>query len=59
MHKVTELLKFLKLHLSMSVSSAIFAWSSKLMVDYDSMESGVQIVGARFSNFILGKLYIM
>jgi len=35
--KVTELLEFQKLHFSMSISSAILAWSSKLMVDYDSM----------------------
>jgi len=35
--KVTELLKFQKLHFSRSVSSAILAGSSKLMVDYDNM----------------------
>ena len=35
--KVTELLKFQKLHFSRYISSAIFAWSSKLMVGYDSM----------------------
>jgi len=34
--KVTELLKLRKLHFSSS--SAIFAWSSKLMVGYDSMD---------------------
>jgi len=54
--KVTELLKLQKLHFSRSVSSAIFAWISKLMVDGDSMGSVVQLVGATFSNFLLGKL---
>jgi len=36
--KVADLLKFQKLHLhfSMSVSSAILAGSSKLMVDFDT-----------------------
>jgi len=54
--KVTELLKLQKLHFSRSVSSAIFAWISKLMVDGDSMGPVVQLVGATFSNFLLGKL---
>jgi len=35
--KVTELLKIGKLHFSRSICSAILAWSSKLMVDYDSI----------------------
>ena len=35
--KVMELLKFRELHFSGSISSAIFAWSSKLMVGSDSM----------------------
>ena len=35
--KVTELLKFRKLHFSRSLSSSILVWSSKLMVDCDSM----------------------
>jgi len=40
-----------KLHFSRPISSTILAWSSKLMVDRDS-----QLVGARFSNFLLRKL---
>jgi len=35
--KVMELLEFRKLHFSRSITSAIFTWSSKLMVDCDSM----------------------
>jgi len=46
--KVRELLKFGKLHFSRSISSAIFAWSSKLMVGSDSMGPGLQLAGARF-----------
>jgi len=34
----------------------IFAWSSKLMVGGDSMGPRLQLVGARFSNFLLRKL---
>jgi len=49
--KVMELLKFWKLHFSRSISSAIFAWSSKLTVDGDSMAPGLQLVRAWFSNF--------
>ena len=56
MVKVTELLKFRKLHHSRSISSAIFVWSSKLTVVGDSMGSGLQLVGARFLNFLLRKL---
>ena len=54
--KVTEPVKLRKLHFSGSISSAIFTWSSKLMVDGDSMGPGLQLVGARFWNFLLGKL---
>ena len=53
--KVTELPKLRKLHYSMSISSTVFAWSSKLMVVGNSMVPGLQLVGARFLNF-LGKL---
>jgi len=45
--KVTELLKFQKLHFSTSVSSAILTWSLKLM---DSMGPSRQLFGARFLN---------
>jgi len=54
--KVTGLLKFRKLHFSRSISSAILAWSSKLMVDHDTTRPSVQPVGAEFSNFLLRKL---
>jgi len=54
--QVTELPKLRKLHFSRSISSAVFAWSSKLMVGGDSMGSGLQLVRARFSNFLIGKL---
>jgi len=40
--KVKELVKLQKLHFSRSISSAIFAWSSKLMVGGDSMGPGLQ-----------------
>jgi len=53
--KVVELLKFRKLHFSRSISSAIFACSSKL-VGGDSMKPGLQLIGARFLNVLLGKL---
>ena len=52
--KVTELLKFRKLHFSRSICSFL-AWSSKLMVDYDSMGPGLQLVIDRFLNFLLIK----
>jgi len=42
----------------MSISSATFAWSSKLMVDVDSTGPGVWPVRARFSNFFLGKVLL-
>jgi len=54
--KVTQLLKFRKFHFSRSFSSAVFVWSSKLMVDYDSMGPSLQLVRARFLNFLLSKL---
>ena len=46
--KVTELLKLQKLHFSRSISSAVLAWSSKLMVGSDSMGPGLQLVGPDF-----------
>jgi len=52
--KVTELPKLR--NFSRSISSAGFAWSSKLMVDGHSMGPGLQCFGARFLNFLLGKL---
>jgi len=54
--KVTDLLKFWKLHFFMCISSAILAWSSKLMVDYDSMGPIVQLIRARFLSFLFSKL---
>jgi len=54
--KVTKLPKLRKVHFSSSISSAISAWSSKLMVGGHSMGPGLQLVGARFLNFHLGKL---
>ena len=54
--KVTELPKLQKLHFSKSISSTILALSSKLMVGGDSMGPGLQLVRARFSNFLLQKL---
>ena len=40
------------LHFSRSISSAALACSSKLMVVSDSMGPGLQLVGARFLNFL-------
>jgi len=54
--KVTELPKLRKVHFSRSISSAVLPWSSKLMVVGHSMGPGLQLVGARFLNFLLGKL---
>ena len=54
--KVTELLKFQKLHFSGSISFAILAWSSKLMVDYDNMGPSLQLIRERFLNLLLSKL---
>jgi len=45
-----------KVHFSRSISSAVFAWSSKLMVGGDSMGPGLQLVRAQFLNFLPGKL---
>ena len=39
--KVTELPKLRKLHFSRSISSAVLAWSSKLMVGGDSIGFGL------------------
>jgi len=54
--KVTVHLIFRKLHFSRSISSAISTWSSKVMVDHDRMVPSLQLVRARFSNFLLRKL---
>jgi len=54
--KVTDLPNLRKVHFSRSMSSAGFACSSKLMVGGHSMGPGLQLVGARFFNFFLGKL---
>jgi len=54
--KVTELLSFRKLHFSRSMFSTILAGNSKLQVDHDTMEPSLQLVGVRFSNFLLRKL---
>jgi len=52
--KVKWLLKFGKLQSSRSMSSAILAWISKLMVVDDSMGPSLQLF--RFTNFLLRKL---
>jgi len=54
--KVTELPNFQKLHFPASISSAILAWSSKLMADYDNVGPNLQPIGARFLNVLLSKL---
>ena len=54
--KVTARLKFQKLHFSRSISYAISAWISKVMIDHSSTGPSLQLVGARFSNFPLRKL---
>ena len=54
--KVTELPKLRKLHFSRSISSAVLAWNSKLMVGGDSIGLDLQLLAARFSNFVLGKV---
>jgi len=41
-----EFPKLRKLHFSRSISSAVLAWSSKLMVVGDSMGPGLQLLGA-------------
>jgi len=50
------LLQFQKLQFSESTFSAVLAWSSKLMVDDDSMGPSLHLVVARFTNFLLRKL---
>ena len=54
--EVMELPKLRKLQFTRSISSDVLAWSSKLMLDDDSMGPGLQRVGAQFLNFLLGKL---
>ena len=49
--KVTDFVNFHKLHFSTSASCAMLAWSSKLMVDYDSTGPSPQLFGYRFLNF--------
>jgi len=49
--KVTDLPELQKLHFSKSISSAVLAWSSKLMVDDDSMGPGLQLVRDQFLKF--------
>jgi len=44
------------MYISRYISSATFAWSSKLTVDIDSMGPGLQLFGGQFSNFLLGKV---
>ena len=44
------------MYISRYIASATFAWSSKLTVDVDSMGPGLQLLGGRFSNFLLGKV---
>jgi len=51
--KVTALLQLRKLHFSRSIFSAILTWNSKLMVDRDSTGPSLQLIGARFWNFLL------
>jgi len=54
--KVMDHLNFQQLPISRSISSATFVCSSKLMVDIDSMGPGLELIGARFSNFLLEKV---
>jgi len=44
------------MYISRYISSATFAWSSKLTVVIDSMGPGLQLLGSQFSNFLLGKV---
>jgi len=48
--------KLWKLHFSRSLSSAIFTWSLKLVVDRDSMGPSLRLAGARFLNSLLRKM---
>jgi len=52
--KVMELPKLRKVHYSRSISSAVLACSSKLMVDGHITGPGLQLVGARFLGHRLG-----
>jgi len=54
--KVMELPNLQKLHFSRFISFAVLVWSSKLMVVGDSMGPALELVGALFLNFLLGKL---
>ena len=49
--QIRWMLSVIKLHLPTSISSAILAWSSKLMVDYDSM--GPTAFRSQISEFFL------
>ena len=44
------------MYISRYISSATFAWISKLTVDIDSMGPGLQLLGGQFSNLLLGKV---
>jgi len=44
------------MYISRYISSATFAWSSKLTVDIDSMGPHLQLLRGHFSNFLLGKV---
>jgi len=46
------------MYISRYISSATFAWSSKQMVDIDSMGPGLQLIVGQFSNFLLGKVLL-
>jgi len=46
--KVRELPKLRKLHFSGSISSAVSAWSSKLVIGGDSMGLGLQLINPDF-----------
>jgi len=57
--KVIEHLNFRLLPITVALSPpplGTFAWSSKLIVDIDSVGLGLQLAGARFSNVLVGKL---
>jgi len=57
--KVTGLLNVQKLHFSKSISSASLPRSSKLMVDYGGMGPSLQLVAARFLNFLLSSYHVI
>jgi len=44
------------MYISTYISSATFAWSSKLTVDIDSTGPDLRLLGGQFSNFFLGKV---